>query len=649
MKRTFAVVALLAALGVLCKLALKDVPERPRLPVAAPVAGPAEPDAEAALLARYPRPADRALAERVFKKYRHTAVEIERTDGLRGLALLDRLDLEAIFLYEKHPQDFRRLRDSLTDDAAADVLLHWREYFGLKRADDTDRGILIAEVARLTASQRRAAARYPAALPLILADPVGVTEIIERGADNPKDLEAALVLLDFVSLDRGAADLRAVLRTLDDRGPLALDAFRSQGLGAFALVGLYGPVLDALGRSLPLDQALILLQVNAGYVDELLRTHTPETVAGHLRHIAAAGLVDVVGSSPNALRLAVEFGSRGEHALTQAGPDAADVVYDDYADAALRNQAVEALAEHGTMALAILDKYAPDPDFREVLRAYGSAVIPPIAVTDAGPETLAYLRAKSNRSFAESMALSVLFLSGENGQATIRTIQRDGLDRVAELNSTDLKFYQFLPLYDLLHLGRVLVRGQAPTSGEMTWAVVDGCFVVADALSLLAVQPEGAVASEAARAELRAVTREVAKGAGREAVEQGTETASRAAVRQSVEHGVDTTAARLSRWWAVRRAGGTYALLRRFPEALPRLDISELADLGRPLCARAGFRLSTWTPVRLIKDGHDFLLKIPPKSGLKYLGAQAVQAGVGVVAFRKMEEHLASRRPHSQE
>ena len=38
----------------------------------------------------------------------------------------------------------------------------------------------------------------------------------------------------------------------------------------------------------------------------------------------------------------------------------------------LRNQAVVALAEHGTMALAMLDKYATDPDFREILRAHGA-------------------------------------------------------------------------------------------------------------------------------------------------------------------------------------------------------------------------------------------------------------------------------------
>ena len=47
------------------------------------------------------------------------------------------------------------------------------------------------------------------------------------------------------------------------------------------------------------------------------------------------------------------------------------MVFEDFADATLRNQAVEALAEHGPMALAMLDKYAADPDFREILRADG--------------------------------------------------------------------------------------------------------------------------------------------------------------------------------------------------------------------------------------------------------------------------------------
>ncbi|MFO0956003.1 MAG: hypothetical protein U0800_00905 [Isosphaeraceae bacterium] len=39
--------------------------------------------------------------------------------------LLDRLGLEAVYLYERRPVEFRKLRDGLTDEAAADVLLHW--------------------------------------------------------------------------------------------------------------------------------------------------------------------------------------------------------------------------------------------------------------------------------------------------------------------------------------------------------------------------------------------------------------------------------------------------------------------------------------------------------------------------------------------
>ncbi|MGE3822146.1 MAG: hypothetical protein AB7I30_22250, partial [Isosphaeraceae bacterium] len=471
------------------------------------------------------------------------------------------------------------------------------------------------------------------------------TEFLTRWSGDESDLHDLLTILSFVSLEHGSADLRSALRTIDDRGPLAVKAFRLQGLDGFALVSLYGPVLDALGTSMPLDQALILLRVNADDLDEMLQTQRPEALAGHLRHVAAAGLVDAVGGSPHALRLLVQHGSRGERALRQAGPDAADVVYEDYSDPGLRNQAVEALAEHGVMALAVLDKYASDPDFRDVLRTEGAGVIPPIARTDASPEAMAKLQEKPKRSFTESLALSVLLLSGDNGQATIRTIKEDGLDRVASFDESQGSFYQFLPLYDLLHLGNVLRHGYSPTKGEMTWALIDGCFVVADALSLATIQPEGVVATEAARTQIKTATREAAKALGREAAEETATTVAQVTLKRGAAEGVEAAAERLSRWWAVRAAGGTYQVLRRLPEALPRLSLTELTDLARPLCARAGLRLSSWGPVRFLKDGKEVLMRIPPGRGLKYLGAQAAQAGVGVVGFQKMEEHLASRRP----
>ena len=466
----------------------------------------------------------------------------------------------------------------LSDDAAADILLHWREYFGFKRADDTDRAILINELAALSPRQRRLAGRFPATLPLILAEPAGMSELVESYGSDETALGEVLTVLSLISLENGAADIRAGLRTLENHRTLALDAFRQHGLEGFALVTLYGPVLEALGGALPLDQALILLRVNSDYVDELLRTHRPETVAGHLSHVAAAGLVEAAGGSPQALRLAVEFGELGERALAKAGPDAADVIFNDFADPLLRNRATAALAEHGSMALVILDKYGTDPEFREILRTVGPAVIPPIAQADTSPEALTLLQSKEQRSFAESLAKFALLASGDNGQAVIRMIKEDGLDRVASLNTGEIRLYQFLPLYDMLHLGNVLRRGQAPTSGEMTWALVDGCFVVADVLSLTAIQPEGAVAAEVVRSEVKAAAREGARSIGREVGEAGG-----SAVGKAAAGGTEAVARRLSRWWAVRSAGGVYQVLRRLPEALPKMSLAQLVAAGPAL------------------------------------------------------------------
>jgi hypothetical protein len=666
MKRTLAIAVLITALGVLVKLTYKQAgPDEGLSPgpthAAAGSGHPGNsvspPDPRAAVMAKYETapPKSRELVARVAERFGQNALAIDRTDGLRGLELLDKLDLEAVFLYEKHPIEFRRLRDFLGGDAAADLLLHWREYFGLKHADDRDRGILIAEITNLTTEQKQIAAQYPSALPLILADPAAVTELIERMPLHDKDVVDVLAVLCFVSLEQGSSDLRCALRTFDRHASLALEAFRRHGFDGFALVSLYGSILEALGTALPLDQSLILLKVNGDYIDELLQTHRPETVAGHLRHVAATGLTEWVGGSPNALRLVVEFGAPGERALRQAGPDAADVVFGDFSDPALRRQAVAALATHGSMALAMLDKYATDPDFRAILRTNGADVIPPIAQADAGPQTLAYLGAKSRRTFTESLALAALFASGDNGQATIRTIKNDGLERVAQLNQSAIQFYQFLPLYDVIHLGNVMRRGYSPTSSEMTWALVDGCFVIADALSLAVIQPEGAVAAESIRSEVKAAVRQMTRSAGRELAETGAETTGKAVARHEAGtslarlsgEGTARMSQRLQRWWAVREAGGLYQVLRQIPEAQSRMSLAQLTQMAGPLAAKAGMHLSAWQPIRLLRNGTEVVLSIPPQRGLKYLAAQAAQAGVGVVGFHKMEEHLSSRRPRS--
>lgn len=221
------------------------------------------------------------------------------------------------------------------------------------------------------------------------------------------------------------------------------------------------------------------------------------------------------------------------------------------------------------------------------------------------------------------------------------------------MNRSDIRFYQFLPLYDVIHLGNVLGKGYSPTSGEMTWALIDGCFVVADVLSLAAIQPEGVVAAESIKTEVKAAVREGAKAAGNEVAESGAQSAVKAITRReggTALGGLGTVSTanqtrRMARWWTVRSAGGVYEVMRRIPDALPRLGLAQIAEMAAPVSAKAGMRLSTWQPIRLFKDGAEVVLRIPPQRGLKYLAAQGMQAGVGVVGFRKMEEHLASRRP----
>jgi hypothetical protein len=188
----------------------------------------------------------------------------------------------------------------------------------------------------------------------------------------------------------------------------------------------------------------------------------------------------------------------------------------------------------------------------------------------------------------------------------------------------------------------------------VAWALLDGCFVVADALSLAAVAPQGAVAAESIRSEVKAAVRQVTRSAGRELANTGAESTGKALARHETGSGLARFSGegsarlsqRLERWWTVREAGGVYQVLRQIPEAQTRLNLPQLAEMARPLAAKAGMRLSAWRPIRLLRNGTEVVLSIPPQRGLKYLAAQAAQAGVGVVGFQKMEEHLSSRRPH---
>lgn len=595
---------------------------------------------KARLIEKYATDTDAAeMVRRVLDRYAQTALSLEKTDGLRGLKLLDLMDLEALYLYEKHPRDFRRLCELVDDEAAAKILLTWRDYLGLKRADETDRALWIAELERLSPSRRSLVEKHPEILPLMMSEPEAVAALVERMSHDHADLRDTIVALQLISLREGPKNIRSIVDTLDRHPKWSLEALRKRGPEGLLLVSLFGDVIESLANESVLDDVLVALQVSCEDMQEYLRDHSPESLASHLRHLSARGLLSRVADHPNALRLTLEYGDRGEAAIRAAGADAADVAYQVYSDSVLRRQAIEALADHGLPAAVILEKYATDNSFREILRRDGAAIIPPIVRSDLSPEIVARLREKNERSMVESLALGVMSLSGESGQATIRMIYKDGLPRAAQVYDTELSAVQFLPLYDMTHLANVLARGYSPTSGEWTWAMFDGAFVVADVLGLVALQPEAVAASEFTRAQVRGV----AKAGVREAVETiGTKTARAAA--GAGQEGAVSVARRVGTWYSVRSAGGLAHVLKQLPRAMDKIGLDRLQSMAMPLARKAGLRLTRFEPLRFMKDGREILMRIPADRGLKYLAVESAQAGVGLAAFWKMEEHLASRR-----
>src|SRR5208282_5181838 len=98
------------------------------------------------------------------------------------------------------PQSELRQRYSDRPEPERDLVARVAERFR-QTAVATDRAILVAEMAQLSPLQRRLAARYPSALPLILADPPGVTDLLETFQGDETAMGEALVVLSMISLE----------------------------------------------------------------------------------------------------------------------------------------------------------------------------------------------------------------------------------------------------------------------------------------------------------------------------------------------------------------------------------------------------------------------------------------------------------------
>ncbi len=647
MKRLLATVALLACLGLLLKIRGSESPNVPGRAIDpssdAQASSEETPGREHAIdqkalaetLARHDDPADRERIARLFERFGPDALTIEQTDGIDGLRVLEVLDHEARFLYETDPSQFRVLREAIDDEAIAQILRRWRNYFGLIRADQTGREILINEIDRLPIAARRLAADHPELLPLILTEPEAVVDLLAREGDDPKWLATRATILQLVDLSQGSTSLRQVLRILDQSGDLALEAFQRQGMLGLAAVGLYGEILrEVMAGSTPsLDDTLIMILANLDDVDDLLQTRRPETLAADLRHIEAVGLTEIVGDGPGTLRLAITYGSLGEAALRTSGPDAALVVFDQFVDPTRKTQAVRALAEHGPEALVILTKYGADEQFLDLLDRDGPAIIPPIARADAAGLVQLEIQQRPTRAWDDWVALGILYLNQTDGQEVLDAIAEHGLESLAAIDPFGTASGALFPLYDLLHLVQLVGQDHSSTRSALSRSVLDGCLRVLQTIRPSAIPETNPRTDAASTLEARSTVRNAARALGRDL----SDAELKATYQESVRDGRD--------WLAVRQAGGIYALLVRMPQVLDQLDLRDLNAIAQPLCRKAGIQLSPWSPTRYWADGREEVDAVPTQRGLGYLALGEDQLALGCAAFHKMGEHLASRRP----
>jgi hypothetical protein len=439
----------------------------------------------------------------------------------------------------------------------------------------------------------------------------------------------ALEPLAFVDLSDRGESLRRAANVLDRHGKLAIAATDELGPAGFLLVERFGPLIAALERDLGVRDSLTVVASALDDLDELSATHRTTSLAETILHLKHRGLLASAAGTRYGLRLAVEFGRDGERVLETVGPRAAEVVYGRYPEGHQRNAIVLAIAQGGVSAAVAAEKFAGSDAFRRIVARDGAPAVLAVSAACSAEEGREFLAAKTERTWSEGLALAALRLAGDTGEKAIRTIDRDGIARVQALAATDVEFYQLLPLYDLSHLGGVVLHGYVPTRGEFAWAGIDAGLIAFDALSLATLQPEGVAAAETVRATAKSGTKAAVKAGTRTVLEDATESLAARTVR--------TTAGDLAR-------ESTEQFGKRVASAGQHSAEAASAELAESLARRSGIRLARWETLVSMRNGTTATLTALHRSRLtKYVTVNVAQAGVGLLAIHKMEEYLEGR------
>ena len=431
-----------------------------------PVTLPA-PAAEERLRQQLPD-ADATFLRRAADTWGPIATEVAEAHGLDGLHLLDTFGAEAVFLWKNDQPSFAALADFCRRHPERVPLVSaWKRPL----PDWAHRGRLLAfldQVGRLSEQHLRVALRVPAALPLLLADNLPVTqEMLERHGTRawrlflivhhqayPEHLERlaevvradesildvnerfgpALALL-FVAPpgDRGRRHLAAVVRhAWHTMSPHEAAAFLSTS---------YRAAVDLL------DEGRSVTEINAA-IDQLRAL--PELVR------------EVALDHTNTLRLLLEQhqGRKlGALALERCGPEAADLLYGSYGEPALRRPALVVLAGLGLQGLDVLEQFRKHGPFFDFLRRADAELLggtPPL-VLDA--------IARIGDAEGDGQELIDRYLRTPNLAGALAK------DRYPRRPAEEL--LDFVPGYTAYRTASDYMGGRLVTGGDLTWAALD--------------------------------------------------------------------------------------------------------------------------------------------------------------------------------
>ena len=412
--------------------------------------------------------ADAEFLRRAADTWGPTAAEVAEAHGLEGLHLLNTFGAEAVFLWKNERPAFADLAAFCRQyPERVPLVAAWKAPLPDWAHGGRLRPFLDC-VRRLPKRRLRVALRVPAALPLLLADNLPVTQdVLERHGARawllflivnhqayPEHLErlAAVVredesILDvnerfgpalallFVSPpgDRGRRHLPAVVRhAWHTMPPAEAAAFISTS---------YRAAVELL------DQGRGVTEINAA-VDQL--RSLPEVVR------------EVALDHTNTLRLLLEQhqGRKlGALALERCGPEAADLLYGSYAEPALRRPALVILAGLGLEGMDVLEQFRKHGPFFRFLRRADAELL------SGSPPLVLDAVARIGDAEGNGQELIDRYLRTPNLAGALAK------ERYPRRPAEEL--LDFVPGYTAYRAASDYAAGRLVTGGDLTWAAID--------------------------------------------------------------------------------------------------------------------------------------------------------------------------------